>query len=337
MSLCKLCLEREANKKNTHYLTDAIIRTCLNIEGSNEREKGLYFALDNTNPFIDFNFQRLDELTLETTIGRKPTEEEIENAKSIPFSVDYVFCSDCENLFTDIETPFIQNILPHFRQADLSGLKIVSEADVVTIRNFFHIQLYRSAVCEDILAFSPEFKEKLRHSILQKNGDTSIPLSVTYLQTLGGNAIYTENYIGFTDDKNPFIVFMNDFVIQVYENEEAIKFLPFHGLNEQETFVSAININEESFAFKIFDNAERMVFLNTVIVNEKVKKTIQYYRDMFDMFWRKLFGVDAPVLQKERYIQSLINGDDNNLIKYSKQQVFEFTVAYMAKLFNVTK
>ncbi|WP_343556245.1 hypothetical protein [Sphingobacterium sp.] len=49
------------------------------------------------------------------------------------------------------------------------------------------------------------------------------------------------------------------------------------------------------------------------------------------------FGVDAPVLQKERYIHSLINGDDNNLIKYSKQQVFEFTVAYMAKLFNVTK
>lgn len=148
--------------------------------------------------------------------------------------------------------------------------------------------------------FSPEFKEKLRHSILQKNGDTSIPLSVTHLQTLGGNAIYTENYIGFTDDKNPFIVFMNDFVIQVYENEDAIKFLPFHGLNEQETFVSAININEESFAFKIFDNAERKVFLNTVIVNEKVKKTIQYYRDMFDMFWRKLFGVDAPVLQKRK-------------------------------------
>ncbi len=79
MSLCKLCLEREANKKNTHYLTDAIIHTCLNLDGTNEREKGLYFALDNTNPFIDFNFQRLDELTLEATIGRKPTDEEIEN------------------------------------------------------------------------------------------------------------------------------------------------------------------------------------------------------------------------------------------------------------------
>lgn len=337
MPLCKLCLEREANKKNTHYLTDAIIRTCLNLDGSNEREKGLYFALDNSNPFIDFNFQRLDELTLESTIGRKPTEEEIENAKSIPFSVDFVFCSNCETLFTDIETPFIQNILPRFRQADLSNIEIVSEADVAIVRNFFYIQLYRSAVCEDILAFSPEFMEKLRHIILQRNGDTSIPLSVTYLQTLGENAIYTENYIGFTNDRNPFIVFMNDFVIQVYENEEAIKFLPFHGLNEQDTFAAAININEQIFDFKIFNNEKRKNFLNTVIVNEKVKKTIQYYRDMFDMFWRKLFGVDAPVLQKERYIHSLINGDENNLIKYSKQQVFEFTVAYMAKLFNVTK
>ena len=56
---------------------------------------------------------------------------------------------------------------------------------------------------------------------------------------------------------------------------------------------------------------------------------------MFDMFWRKLFGVDAPVQQKDRYIQSLINGDENNLIKYSKDQVFNFTVKYMAVLFNV--
>lgn len=336
MSLCKLCLEREANKKNTHYLTDAIIRTCLNLDGTNEREKGLYFALDNTNPFIDFNFQRLDELTLEATIGRKPTDEEIENAKSIPFSVDYVFCSECEKLFTEIETPFIEKILPRFRQSDLSGISVVTEADVVTVRNFFYIQLYRSAICEDILTFPSEFLEKLRLNILEKNGDTSIPLSITYLQTVDGSAIYTENYIGFTNDRNPFIVFMNDFVIQVYENEEAIKFLPFHGLNEQDTFAASININEQVFNFKIFDNATRKVFLNTVIVNEKVKKTIQYYRDMFDMFWRKLFGVDAPVLQKERYIHSLINGDENNLIKYSKQQVFEFTVAYMAKLFNVT-
>ena len=335
MPICKLCQEREANKKNTHYLTDAIIRTCLNLGGVNDREKGLYFALDNSNPFIDFNFQRLDELTLESTIGRKPTEDEIENAKSIPFSVDYVFCSQCEKLFTDIENPFTNNILPHFRKNDLTGHDILKEADLITIRNFFYIQIYRSAVCENILDFPEEFVEKLRTIILAKNGDTSIPLSITYLQTLGGDANYTQNYIGFTSDKNPYIIFMNDFVIQVYENTDSIKFLPFYGLNEEESFQSYINYKEEHFMFYIFDDAKRKAFLNNVIVHEKVRKTIHQYRDMLDMFWRKLFGVDAPVQQKDRYIQSLINGDENNLIKYSKDQVFNFTVKYMAVLFNV--
>ena len=31
-----LCKEREANKTNTHYLTDGIIRSCLNQEGKTE-------------------------------------------------------------------------------------------------------------------------------------------------------------------------------------------------------------------------------------------------------------------------------------------------------------
>ncbi|MFD2962331.1 MULTISPECIES: sacsin N-terminal ATP-binding-like domain-containing protein [Olivibacter] len=181
MPICKLCQEREANKKNTHYLTDAIIRTCLNLGGANDREKGLYFALDNSNPFIDFNFQRLDELTLESTIGRKPTEDEIENAKSIPFSVDYVFCSQCEKLFTDVENPFINDILPHFRKNDLTGHDRLNEADIITIRNFFYIQIYRSAVCENILDFPEEFVEKLRTIILAQGGDSSIPLSIIAL------------------------------------------------------------------------------------------------------------------------------------------------------------
>ncbi|MBK8657107.1 MAG: hypothetical protein IPN20_25120 [Haliscomenobacter sp.] len=38
--ICALCAKNEANKKNTHYLTDGIIRSCLNEDGSNVREKG---------------------------------------------------------------------------------------------------------------------------------------------------------------------------------------------------------------------------------------------------------------------------------------------------------
>ena len=48
---CALCQDREANKRNTHYLSDGIIRKCLNIGGTNERERGFYFDISNVIPF----------------------------------------------------------------------------------------------------------------------------------------------------------------------------------------------------------------------------------------------------------------------------------------------
>ena len=90
---CKLCKQKEADKKNTHYLTDSIIRSCLNEDGVNVREKGYMFEVSNSTPFIDFNFQReTSQNSILEALGREPTEEEIENAKQIAYSVDYVFC-----------------------------------------------------------------------------------------------------------------------------------------------------------------------------------------------------------------------------------------------------
>ncbi|TQM50626.1 hypothetical protein BDE36_2373 [Arcticibacter tournemirensis] len=278
---------------------------------------------------------QLDELTLEATIGRKPTDGEIERAKSIPFSVDYIFCTTCEDLFSQIENKFINDILPSFRRNNLSGIENITEPDPIAVRNFFYIQIYRSAVCEDILDFPDPFLEQMRVSILGKTGDKSIPLNVTYLQTAGETASYTENFVGFTSDKNPYIIFMNDFIIQVYEDSDKIHLNHFYGLNEEGNYKSYINHLEEGFTFRIFENAKRKNFLNNVVIGEKVQKNIQYYQEMFDLFWRKLFGVDAPAHQKQRYIENLIKGDRNNLIKYSKEEVLQFTKSYMKNLFKI--
>jgi hypothetical protein len=121
--LCALCRKAEPDKTNTHYLTDAIIRTCLNHDGTNGREQGLYFDVSSDSPFIDFNFQRGTSVTkLEERLGRSATEEEIEKAKQIPFSVDHVFCTNCEKIFTEIENKFTQNILAKHRSVNLDGI-----------------------------------------------------------------------------------------------------------------------------------------------------------------------------------------------------------------------
>jgi len=336
MTICKYCQINEANKKNTHYLTDAIIRSCLNLEGSNNREKGLYFAINSKNPFIEFNFQRIDEQTIENAIGRKPTEDEIENAKQIPFSVDYIFCNSCEKKFTDIETEFIEKVLPKFRQNDLTGLTFISIEENFICRNFFYLQIFRSAVCEEVFDLPEEFIERLRKILYENHQDITIPISVTYLQTTGGQEHFTENYIGYTSDKNPFIIFMNDFIIQCYENEENIKLLELYGLNTED-YKDFININEEKFIFKIFQNDERKTFLYNLIKNEKVNQTIMNLTNYFDQIWIKLFGTKAPSYQKEKYIQSVGNQSKEKLNSLSQEEMYNFTFSYLVKLLNIKK
>jgi len=55
-------------------------------------------------------------------MGRYSTDEEIEDAKNVPFSVDYVFCASYEDIFSKIEASFVKKILPKFRGKELSGL-----------------------------------------------------------------------------------------------------------------------------------------------------------------------------------------------------------------------
>ncbi len=116
---CALCLNKEATKKNTHYLTDGIIRSCLNLDGSNEREKGFYFDLSSKKAGVDFNFQReTPNKELEKTFGRLPTEEEIDNARKIPFSVNDVFCPDYENIFSTLKLKSPHHLAKYYAAFD---------------------------------------------------------------------------------------------------------------------------------------------------------------------------------------------------------------------------
>lgn len=136
--ICALCLDKEATKKNTHYLTDGVIRSCLNLDGSNERERGFYFDLSSKAVGVEFNFQReTPTQELEKTFGRLPSDEEIDRAKQIPFSVDNIFCPSCENIFTNIETQFLQDTLPQFRDSILSEVSSKTFEQVKEFRLFF--------------------------------------------------------------------------------------------------------------------------------------------------------------------------------------------------------
>lgn len=248
---CALCEKNRANKTNTHYLSDGIIRTTLNEGGSNKREKGAYFDMSDNKIVSAFNFQRGTSLkTIEDELGRPPTEEEIEKAKKVPYSVDHIFCSDCENIFTNIETQFTNEILKEFRLPKKNNKEVENKAieefteiefensDIKIIRLFFLMQVWRLSVCEELFTISSACKEKLRILILN-NFDSNIDelkqfsLAIGYLNTLGGSYEYTRNMVGAKVDLDPKIIFMNDFVIQFSEYDiDDISYFHLYGLND---------------------------------------------------------------------------------------------------------
>lgn len=334
--ICALCKNREADKKNTHYLTDGIIRSCLNQDGSGDREKGFYFDLSNKSSYVEFNFQRETSVEkLEESLGRQPTDEEIENAKKIPFSVDYVFCNQCENLFSEIENFFIDIILPKFRNSDLDDINNIEISERKEVRLFFYLQIWRTHICENTLKLPESTAEDLRQILLgfesiELNDLNHYPLSITYLQTSGDLKEYTTNFVGFTNDKNPYLILLNDFVIQFFDSNENIRFFDFHGLNTQENYQNYINIKEESFVIPVFQNNTRKQFLNAIINAEKVKQTLDFYRDSFNKLWFLTFGDYPPIRITQEYINEIV-GDNFEVLKYSRERIIELTRNFILK------
>ncbi|CEN33542.1 hypothetical protein [Capnocytophaga cynodegmi] len=339
--ICKLCKTQEADKKNTHYLTDSIIRGALNFDGSNEREKGFYFDMSNNTPFIEYNFQRNTPVDkVEERLGRNITDEEIEKAKTIPYSVDNVFCSSCEKHFTGIEEDFITKILPKFREANLTDFNEIVLEDVKTIRLFFYLQVWRTAVCCDSFKITEICNETLRNIILNYkslNIDdiNHYPLSITYLQTLGRKEAYTGNFVGYTNDSNPNLIMMNDFIIQFYEKSvDGTTFFDFCNLNNRENYKKYINYKENKFIFNIFSDRKRLQFLENFYIKYKGIPLISEMEEIFILLYEKIYKKKPSKELLDKFIKEITSIKDFNALQYSKETIIKKTQEFFTRIEN---
>jgi hypothetical protein len=335
---CKLCDINEANKENTHYLSDSIIRSCLNLDGldgNKNRAKGFYFDLSKANEFVEFNFQQNTSIQkLEEALGREATEEEIKKAYEIPFSVDNVFCSECEDIFTEIEFPFVDKLLGEFRNDDLSEITEFQFKDVKIIRLFFLLQIWRSYICEGVFSIPESVAEKLRkiirnHKKVNEDELKAFPLSITYLKTTGDQKEYTSNYVGVTNDQNPNLIFMNDFVIQFYSVPKHIQFFDFHGLNSDDSFEEYVNYNEEIFKVRVIGNQKRKTLLTKIIIAEKVRQTMSFYQDAFKKLWCFVFGIYPNQYTMQEYLNLIVGNNEFNVLQYSKENILSITQEFI--------
>lgn len=281
MELCKCCGNNQADKKNTHYLTDGIIRSCLNEGGTNIRGKGAMYDVSSNKDSIEFKFQQKTSLqAIKEGLGHEPSDDEIDEAMQNEFSVDYIFCTSCENAFTEIETEFIKKILPKLRDEDFTGKTEVTFSENILIRKFFLLQSLRTSLCDPGYSITKPLEEKLKKIILVKAVDPalviSVPLNVTYMNTLGGDFEYTTNTVGIGSENGNHIIMFNDFIIQIFDRQTDVKYVDFFGLNNRETMSYFTNYNEESFRFQVFDNERRKKIMSKFF-ELKIRRQLSFY------------------------------------------------------------
>jgi len=324
---CELCKKEEANKKNTHYLTDAIIRTCLNQDGTNKRDKGFCFEVSSNSEYSELKIQRgTSPEKIEKSLGRPMTDEEIEHSQQNSFTVDDVFCPQCESIFTGIETDFISNILPRFRNTDLSRNEDVEiqESEVKSFRLFFYLQLWRSHICDSNFNLREDIAENLRQIILNHDSIklaeiNKYPLSITYLETLGGDKEYTRNLVGTSSGGNPYVIIMNDFIIQFYDSAADISYYDLYGINDIKSFVKYINQNEAAFQVQIVHDNDRREFTRRYM-GKKSEYAIPQYIKTFKSFWKKAFNSE-PSGKVIRKFNKKITKRNFNVQSYSQKKI----------------
>lgn len=340
--ICKLCKEEKKPKSNTHYLTDFIIKTALNEGGSKYRGRGLYWEIDPTTPIIKFKYQQNTSTPkLEELLGRKTTDQENKDAKeNIDFAVSDSFCTSCEDLFTEIENEFADRIIQKFRGKDLHGIYEVklSKKNSQLFRLFFLMQFWRTSECDSTFTMSPGLSEFLRKKIFEKDrtGLEDIPLSVTYLQTTKddnddeGEKYKTENIVAPVEGSDPFIIIMNDFVLQLYE-DLSFPFESFYGYYEKSNYKKYLNYKDEEFVIKIISNELRRKIgfkINEKAGSKFMPQQAWLFLDKFTANYKRM-----PTNQQiGGYLKKLTDSDD--LMKFTDEKLNLILSEYIENIFN---
>lgn len=332
MNKCALCLNKEANKTNTHYLTDALLRSNFAVNGICKREKGTYYDVSSDTSSMSFGFQRgTSPEVIKERLGREPNEKEIEAAKYNPYSADYVFCSDCEKLFCEIEEPFTEKILPKLTMGKLTDNFIeLNESRI--IRLFFILQFWRSHVCNTDIKLGEEISECFRKIILgYKNCNDfdlkQYPMSLTYIKTEEDNN-HSAHFSGVASGKNPYVIFLNDFIVQLYDSNDDVKFEELFGINEKDSYKDFINFNESLFKIKIINESEWKEIETNYFLTIKKPKIIEVFLRVFLCtlhYCPSQYDVNDFLIYFEKH---------NHLCSFSEEYLIDESKSYIAEKFN---
>ena len=282
MPKCLLCREREANKKGSHIIPSFLMKRINSMDGCDERDHEVGFAIGPGTVESYFGRDVYEDKRRELT----DDENRIDDRTNLD-TMDNVFCSECEKLFSKYESNYSRIYNLPFDN-DLVENTIVSGTDAAI---FWYSVIWRiSATGHFKVKLKPEFEEKLRQIVLSgKICNSDMYYSLHYCKNY---RIENPTFALFDCRNDVAMLIVDEFMLNLFNgktamqnNDEELWGMKFKG--------DALNMNNGSVPEKIaLFPIVLFKQINDSIMLQVVKRID--FRGVFNALYLVLFGNDIP-------------------------------------------
>lgn len=325
MSICKFCKTAVADKTGSHIFTSSLISNCINQPGKKGRDKELMFGFGQDGSVDNYIGSQILPEKIEEIKGSSMSDEEIES-NSNDLVYDYAFCTSCEKLFGVIESKFSPEIV-NIRAGAAKSFK-----DSELARVYFLIQVLRASVVKyNDWTLTLEFEEKLRFVLFEcckkiedkvpiapNNMIFNIPLLISCLQT---TTDASSNLIVIPNFKNPTVLFLCDFVVQIFENTENLiaHNIEVYNLNDKrkpEDFIQKTEL--ELF---ILSNGDRECLIDNMVRLDLAPQFVKSYQQKFIILCAQVAYV--PTIKRINYFTNLLFAEGPVILKITDENFID--------------
>lgn len=321
--LCKLCKKRPANKSGSHVLPFSLISTSITENASGKRDKEIMYQLKPSKTYKYIARGVLPEgIEKESLITSN-----IEKVDNNLATVDYDFCTTCENRFGNIEEYFSSNVIKKLKKtvsvdSEKTENVQIFNIDARLIYLYVYLLFWRCSVTNIYsINLNKEFEENLRVILDNYLEEGNIK---TVINKLNKNTLFSINpflcfyffereddtvntIVGTEYDSGSQLIIANrfGFLLKSYEGFEGDQiFNDFYSINK--LLGEYLYNNEVTSNFQILrlDKTTTDV-IHECIVEEYVREYIDVHTDDFINFYKSVTQENPLKEVVSFYINSL--------------------------------
>ncbi|KOY87216.1 hypothetical protein AD998_14605 [bacterium 336/3] len=301
MEKCKLCKNKDADQTGSHLISHLLLSRVDNVDKKKGRDLELGFAINATETTAYFGRSILTEKLEEVFNIESLDFDNLEKYKS-PFIINHIFCSDCENRFSKIESSYSKSVNHNkITTLDISFLFWIS----IFWRASFKLPLdlmdgHKEFIRILLNKYLPDTQGKYSSAILED--DRLKKVSFKILRSTGFSGVKPTYISCHPQSQNPYILLVDEFLILLsfkdkYNDCKKYK-VDFEDnvTNASSNFIfKKIGINE------ILTEVSEEIFetINMFFLKKLTHKKSKHYKDFFDALEIKLNRRIPTNLRKE--------------------------------------